>query len=154
MDTKIEEIINKYFDAESSKEEEVFMFTQLSLDEDTQDYFKSLSLLKNTVEEAEEEFPNELDEKLLLSLPSIEESKHNIRKYFNIPASIAYVISVILFIILLSFRSELSDYKEELNFQIQQVNYQSKMIDILYNSLSPAVVTANFEKPIIVTPKL
>jgi len=154
MNTKIEEIINKYFDGETSKEEEAFMFTELSLEEDARDYFKSLNLLKNTVEEAEENFPNELDEKLLLSLPNMEESKLNYRKYFNLPASIAYVISVILLIILLSFRSELSGYKEKLNFQIQQVNYQSKMIDILFNSLSPAVVTANFEKPIIITPKL
>jgi len=104
MNIKMEEIINKYFDDESSKEEETFMFTQLSLDEDAREYFKSLNLLKNTVEETKEDFPNELDEKLLLSLPNMEESKHTIRKYFNLPTSIAYVISVILFIILLSFR--------------------------------------------------
>ncbi len=154
MNTKMEEIINKYFDDESSKEEETFMFTQLSLDEDAREYFKSLNLLKNTVEETKEDFPNELDEKLLLSLPNMEENKHTIRKYFNLPTSIAYVISVILFIILLSFRSELSGYKEQLNLQTQQVNYQSKMIKLLFNSLPPAVVNAKLENPIIVTPKL
>ena len=154
MNTRTEEIINKYFDGESSKEEEAFMFAQLSLDEEAREYFKSLDLLKKTVEEAKEDFPNELDEKLLLSLPNMDENKHTIRKYFSLPASIAYVISVILFIILLSFRSELSGYKEELNLQVQQVNYQSKMINLLFNSLPPTVVSAKLKNPIIVTPKM
>lgn len=154
MNTKMEGIINKYFDGESSKEEEAFMFTQLSLDEDAREYFKSLNLLKNTVEETKEDFPNELDEKLLLSLPNMEENKHTFRKYFSPSVSIAYVISVILFIILLSFRSELSGYKEQLNLQTQQVNYQSKMINLLYNSLPPAVVSAKLENPIIIKPKI
>jgi len=154
MNTKMEGIINKYFDGESSKEEEAFMFTQLSLDEDAREYFKSLNLLKNTVEETKEDFPNELDEKLLLSLPNMKENKHTFRKYFSPSVSIAYVISVILFIILLSFRSELSGYKEQLNLQTQQVNYQSKMINLLYNSLPPAVVSAKLENPIIIKPKI
>ena len=150
----MEEIINKYFDGESSREEETFMFTQLSLDENARKYFKSLNFLKNTVEETKEDFPNKLDEKLLLSLTNMEESKLNYRKNFNLPASIAYVISVILLIILLSFRSELSDYKENLNLQMQQVNHQNKMIELLFNSLPPAIVSAKLKNPIIVTPKL
>jgi len=153
MKTNMEEIINKYFDGESSKEEESFMFTQLSLEEDGREYFKSLSLLKNTVADAEEDFPNELEEKLLLSLPEIEENRFNIRQYFNLPASIAYVVSIVLFVILFSFRSELSDYKAELNQQVQQINYQSKMINLLFNTLPPAVVSTKIENPIIVTPK-
>jgi len=150
----MEEIINKYFDGESSREEEMFMFTKLSTDEEAGEYFKSLNLLKNTVEETKEDFPNELDEKLLLSLTDMEENKHTIRKFFSPSVSIAYAISVILFIILLSFRAELSGYKEKLNLQIQQVNYQSKMINLLFNSLPPAVVKANLENPIIIKPKI
>lgn len=153
MTTKIEEIINKYFDGETSKEEEAFMFTQLSLDEDSREYFKSLSLLKNTVAEAEESFPDELEERLLLSLPKPDERKNKIRHYFNLPASIAYAVSVILIIILFSLKSELSGYKSEINQQIQQVNYQSKMIQLLFNSLPSAVVSTKIENPIIVTPK-
>ncbi len=153
MNTRMEEIINKYFDGESSKEEETFMFTQLSLDEDAREYFKSLSLLKNAVEDTKEAFPEELERSLLLSLPKPNESKYDIHRYFNLPAGIAYAVSVILLILLFSFRSELSGYKQELNQQVQQINYQSKMIQLLFNSLPSAVVSTNIENPIIVTPK-
>lgn len=153
MNTKMEEIINKYFDGELAKEEEAFMFTQLSLEEDARDYFKSLSLLKNTVEDEKEDFPSELEERLLRSLPKTEESRYNIRRYFNLPASIAYAASIILLVILFSFRSELSGCKSELNQQVQQINYQSKMIQLLFNSLPSAVVTTKIENPIIVIPK-
>ncbi len=154
MKAKMEEIINKYFDGESSEEEEAFMFTQLSLENNAREYFKSLSLLKHTIEDTKENFPNKLEERLLLSLPKLEESKDNIRKYFSLPTAIAYAVSVILLVILFSFRSELSGYKAELNQQIQQVNYQSKMIQLLFHSLPSAVVSTKIENPIVITPKL
>lgn len=153
MNSKMEEIINKYFDGESSKEEEAFMFTKLSLDEDAREYFKSLSVIESAVKDSRADFPAEIEEKLLSSLPKLEENNYPFRKFFSIPATIAYAVSVVLLVILFSFRAELSNYKAELNLQVQQVNYQSKMIQLLFNALPLAVVSTKIENPIIVTPK-
>lgn len=60
---KVKEIINQYFDNELNKSEEIFLFTQLSQNEEARNYFKEMNLLNSVIKEGVEEFPQNLDEK-------------------------------------------------------------------------------------------
>ncbi len=62
----IKKLINEYFDDEMKKEEEVFLFTTLSQDEEAREYFKKMNLLKTSLDEVKEDFPLELRGKNLL----------------------------------------------------------------------------------------
>ena len=54
---EIKKTIQLYFDGELEKNEEPLLFTSLSQDEEARDYFKSMNLLKNAVDETEGRIP-------------------------------------------------------------------------------------------------
>lgn len=64
-DNKIFEIVNLYFDGELSKTEEVNLFSLLANDESARVYFKQLNAVRNAVDNDAEEFPTELEERIL-----------------------------------------------------------------------------------------
>ena len=62
---KIKELINRYFDNELDKSEEVFLFTQLSQEEEAREYFKHMIMLSENMKNTFEDFPFELEEEIL-----------------------------------------------------------------------------------------
>lgn len=152
--TREQELINRYFDGDLNKEEEVFLFTQLSSDEESREYFKSLNLLGEAVKQTVEEVPYEIDEKLLRSLSGQNIQHKNSSSYFNLPAVISYSVSMILLVLTFFIYSELTSYKEQMDYKIQQVNQQGKMIELLFNSLPTTVVSSTLENEIIITPAM
>ena len=46
---QIKELINRYFDNQLEKSEEVFMFTQLSQEEGAREYFKQMNVLSESI---------------------------------------------------------------------------------------------------------
>ncbi|MEO8232015.1 MAG: hypothetical protein ABI638_07010, partial [Ignavibacteriota bacterium] len=69
-DNKNFALVNLYFDGELNKTEEVNLFTLLANDEAARNYFKQLSVIKNVVDNDEEELPAELEERILRSVGS------------------------------------------------------------------------------------
>jgi len=65
---ELKNMIQLYFDGELEKNKEPLLFTALSQDAEARDYFKSMDLLRNTVKETEEEFPQELEKRIFYSL--------------------------------------------------------------------------------------
>ena len=61
-DEKILEMINKYFDGELEKGEEMLLFTRLSSSDEGRKYFKQLNRIRSAVDDSIEEFPEELEE--------------------------------------------------------------------------------------------
>ena len=74
-DKKLLEVINSYFDGELEKGHEPLLFTQLSLNSEAREYFKQLNKIKAAIEESVEDFPEELDERILRSVSSTSEKK-------------------------------------------------------------------------------
>ena len=104
--TKNQELINRYFDGELNKEEEIFLFSQLSTDEENRKYFKSLNLIREAVEQTIKNVPFEIDSKIMNALPLPEEKLKSYKNFFQLPAMISYAVSIILLIVTFFIYSE------------------------------------------------
>ena len=69
-ENKLLEMINLYFDGELGKSKEVNFFTLLASDQTARDYFKQLSVIRSAVDNDTEDFPAELEERILRSVGS------------------------------------------------------------------------------------
>ena len=74
-DEKILETINKYFDGELEKGEEMLLFTQLSLSDEGRKYFKQLNRIRAAVDDSIDEFPEKLEEDILRSIGKVSVKK-------------------------------------------------------------------------------
>lgn len=149
---KIKILINKYFDNELKKNEEVFLFSQLSQDEKARNYFKTINLISEGVHSTMENVPGELEGTILNSILSKTEKSKIF--HFNIPTVIGYVFSIILLIISIFMYSQSLEYKNDIKMSIQQINQQNKMIEMLFHSLPETEVKATFANEVVVKPTI
>ena len=147
---KIKELINRYFDNELDKSEEVFLFTQLSQEEEAREYFKQMNVLSENMKNTFEEFPFELEEDILNATVS-GIGKKNILS-FNIQSVIGYTFSVVLLIVSLFIYTQSIEYKADIEMNIQQINQQNKMLEMMFHALPPTEVKAKFTNDIIIRP--
>ena len=94
---KIKELINRYFDNELEKSEEVYLFTQLSQVEEAREYFKQINVLSENLKNTFEDFPLDLEEDIL-NATITGTRKKNIFS-FNIQSVMGYAFSVVLLVI-------------------------------------------------------
>ena len=152
---KIIKIINKYFDNELSKQDEIILFTQLSQNEEAREYFKQQNILKTSLQASVTEFPEELEKRILNSIGEINSRQNSpsfIKKY--LPVAISSGVALLLLLMSLLFYSKTLNYKEQLNATIWQVNKQQQMIQLLFNSLPTAEVKGYLKNQVIITPKM
>jgi hypothetical protein len=153
-DKKLLEVINSYFDGELEKGQEPLLFTQLSLNSEAREYFKQLNKIKTAVEESLEEFPEELDERILRSIGSSASLKPGLFSSFKIFSAIPYAAAMILLFLSGYLFFKVSSFQERVDNLSQHVTLQSKTIQMLYNSLPGIEVRATFDNEIIVKPKI
>ncbi len=149
---QIKELINRYFDNELDKSEEVFLFTQLSQVEEAREYFRQMNVLSENVKSTFAEFPLELEEEILNATVTEVEGKK--RFSFNIQSLFGYAFSVVLLIISLIIYTQSIEYKKDIEMNIQQINQQNKMLEMMFNALPPTEVKAKFDNEIIVRPTI
>ncbi len=149
---KIKELINRYFDNELDKNEEVFLFTQLSQMDEAREYFKQMNVLSENMKNTFEEFPLGLEEGILNA--TVTEIKKERRFPFNLTTVIGYVFSVVLLVISLLVYTESIEYKKDIEMNIQQINYQNKMLEMMFNSLPSTEVRAKLENVIVIKPTI
>jgi negative regulator of sigma E activity len=137
--------ISEYFDGELSKAGEALLFSQLADDEEAREYFKDCSRIRNVIQESFEEMPNELEERILLSVGDVSEKQNNsfFRKWNYTLA--AYAAAAVLLIVSIFFYTSKNEYKQELETTIEKVNTQYQMIQLLYNSLPAAEVEGKLD---------
>lgn len=149
---EIKNIINQYFDNELSKGEEIFLFTELSRNEEARSYFKEMNLLKTIIQESAEEYPQKLDEKIFSNLKTTDEIP--VKNQNKIFSYMTYAFAVLLLIISFFFYNESLQYRNKLELSFQQINQQNQMIQVLFNTLPQAEVKAKVENQIVVTSKM
>lgn len=147
---QIKELINRYFDNELEKSEEVFMFTQLSQEEGAREYFKQMNVLSESIKNTFEDFPIDLEENILNATLSGHSKKSMFS--FNIQSVIGYAFSVVLLIISLFIYTQSIEYKADIKMNIQQINQQNKMLEMMFHSLPPTEIRAKFDNEIIIRP--
>ncbi|MBU0559998.1 MAG: hypothetical protein KJ799_13485 [Bacteroidetes bacterium] len=147
----INNLIDLYFDGELKKEAEALLFTQLSINDESREYFKSMNLLKSEINDSVKEFPEELEARIFHSTFGQIKSE---KRFFELPQFVPHLVLYTLTIILLTFSiifyNRLNNYEETLQIKTQQVNQQSQLIELLLNSLPATEVKGNVENEIII----
>lgn len=149
-ETKI--LIDKYFDGELPKNIEAVIFTELSKDEECREYFKQMNKIKLALQESMEEFPFNLDQKILMKIRSSEERKPFWQKSF-LPV-LSYSFAVVLLIISLFMFLEIRDYKTDLKLTSQQMIEQQKTINLLINSLPSVDIETELQNAVVINANL
>jgi len=149
---KIKDLINKYFDNELDKSEEVFMFTQLSQLESAREYFKQMNVLSENLQNTFEEFPIGLEERILNK--TFTEAGKNKKFQFNFQSLFGYAFSVVLLIISLFVYTQSIEYKKDIEMNVQQINQQSKMLEMMFNALPQTEIRAKFENEVVIRPTI
>lgn len=149
---EIKTLINRYFDNELNKSDEVFLFSQLSTNDEARIYFKNLNMIKEGVHSTTEKVPDELEERILNSI--ITSDAEPKRFQFNIPSIVGYTFSVVLLIASIFIYSQSMEYKKDIELSIQQINQQNRMIEMLFHSLPETEVKTTFTNDIIVKPTI
>lgn len=148
---KYEEMIQEYSDNELEKGNEAVLFNHLSECPDCRDYFKSLMTISANLDI--QEYPPELEEKILYSLKDRETKK--ITGFFKtkfIPV-FSYTLAIVLLAVSIILFSMINNYKNEVAAIGNKVILQSKTIELLFNSLPSAEVTGKVENTIIIKSK-
>lgn len=147
------EIIDKYFDGECSKEEEVILFTKLSQNAGAREYFKNMNRLKEAAGSAAEDFPSELDEKILTLAGNKNRNEKSSSKIYG---RIVYYAAAALVLVVVSWGyGEISSYKSDLDATASKIRQQEKLIKLMLNSSLPAAeVKSRYANEVVVIPEL
>lgn len=151
-ENKAIEMINFYFDGELEKSKEVNLFSLLASDQTARDYFKQLSVIRNTVDNDKKDFPAELEERILRSVGVKAAAKTRTFSSIKIFTAISYAAALVLLFLSGYLFFKVSDYQERIDKLSEQIMKQTKSIQILYNSLPGIEVQATYDNEIIVKP--
>ncbi len=153
-ENKLLEMINLYFDGELEKSKEVNLFTLLASDQTARDYFKQLSVIRNAVDNSAEDFPAELEERILRSVGSKAAAKTGI--FYNIKffSAISYAAALVLLFLSGYLFFKVSNYQERVDNLSQQMFIQSRTIQMLYNSLPGVEVIGTLDNKVIIKPNI
>lgn len=147
------ELINSYFDGELEKSKEVTLFNLLSADQKARDYFKHLSVLRNEINNSQEEFPSELEERIFRTIQNKKSSSEYIRK-FNFINTLSYAITFLLIILNIYLFIKTSTYQEKIESLSKEMRIQAKTIEMIYNSLPAVEIKSAIENSITIKPTL
>jgi hypothetical protein len=151
---KLFEMISLYFDGELTKSEEPTLFALLSSDQSARDYFKQLSLIKNVFDNDSENLSSELEERILRSIGTKVSVKPGIFSNIRIFSSISYAAAIILLVLSGYLFLKVSNYQERVDNLSQQMMFQSRTIQMFYNSLPGVDVVGTIENKIVIKPKI
>ncbi len=150
MDDDLNVMINKYFDGELEKSREPELFAALSSNEDARGYFKQLNRIREVVNESEEDFPDELEQRIFYSLSE----KETNRKMFSFKdhffPALSYAAAAVLLILSLFLFTELNSYRSQAEMASERLNAQSQTINLLLNSLPAVQVRTAQEHKVVV----
>lgn len=151
---KITEMINLYFDGELAKSEEANLFSLLASDQTARDYFKQLSVIKTAVDNSAEDFPAELEERILRSVGSKAAAKTGMFSNIKIFSAVSYAAVLILLLLSGYLFFKVSNYQERVDNLSQQMMIQSQTIELLFNSLPVVEVRATSNKDKLYKPNI
>jgi hypothetical protein len=151
---KLFEMISLYFDGELTKSEEPTLFALLSSDQSARDYFKQLSLIKNVFDNDSDNLSSELEERILRSIGTKVSVKPGIFSNIRIFSSISYAAAIILLVLSGYLFLKVSNYQERVDNLSQQMMFQSRTIQMFYNSLPGVDVVGTIENKIVIKPKI
>ena len=152
-DNRLIEMINLYLDGELKKDQELFLFTRLAADNEAREYFNQLNSIKTAIAGSPEEFPEDLDERILRTISSENLSGRSLFSGNKLLLVVSLAASIVLLLFSGYLFLRIDSYHEKVNDLSQQVKLQSQTIEMLYNSLPGIQVESSLKNTIIIKPK-
>jgi len=138
------QMINLYFDGELDKNIEPVLFSLLSQDQNARDYFKNMNLLKNGIANTLEEFPLELDQRILKTIGSYSKNIKGIYELKKYVIPTTFTVSVLLLVMSIFFYSKSEEYKVRLVDLTREVNQKDENIYTIMNTLREVEVRESY----------
>ena len=154
MNEKLRIMIDEYSDGELDKKSEASLFVLLSQNDDAREYFKSMNVLQTTVSETMEEFPMELEERILRSAKEQRKTKPPKTEEIRLFPKVSYAFAVLMLILSTYFFFKLETYQDRIETISNQLIKQSHTIEVLYNNLPTVEVNSKFKNQIIIKSNL
>ncbi|MBE2280390.1 MAG: hypothetical protein IAE91_08365 [Ignavibacteriaceae bacterium] len=130
---ELKELIDRYYENELDKTEELTLFTELAVNEEGREYFKVVNLIKSSIIADLSDFPEELDERILTVIGSTEQEE--ISKFSGSYLQVfSYAAAIVILIVSAFLYSEFTAYKSELQILDAKLKKQNQTIEMLYNS--------------------
>lgn len=148
------ELVNRYFDGELTRDNEIELFNSLSNDEQARKYLRNLYRLKGIIVESTEEFPDELEERIFRNIKSQQKQKPTDSKRSSIPSIISFAVAALLLFVSGYLFLKVISYQEKLEGVSEQMMMQAKTIDLLFNSFQAVEVSARYDNQIIIKPNI
>ena len=152
-DNRLIEMINLYLDGELKKDQELFLFTRLAADNEAREYFNQLNSIKTAIAGSPEEFPADLDERILRTISSENLSGRSLFSGNKLLLAVSLAASIVLLLFSGYLILRIDSYHEKVNDLSLQVKQQSQTIEMLYNSLPGIQVESSLKNAIIIKPK-
>jgi len=143
---ELNQMIDMYFDAELDKRSEPVLFSLLSQNPDAREYFKKMNLIKNGLGNIIEEFPLELDRKILLTVGTNNQKHKSILAFRNYIVPVTYIVSVLLLALSIFFYTKSEEYKVRLVDLTREVNQKDENIYTIMNTLREVEVKGSYLK--------
>ncbi len=148
---KLEIMINEFLDGELPKEKENYLFSSLGNDKEAREYFKKLNSIKLAVSETNENFPQDLEEKIFTQLKSHRSSPLISLLQRNRFSFLTYALVVLLFVTGYFFFDQYNYQQEQLELARKQMNQQEQLIELIMNNqLPPVNVEPDSENEIVI----
>lgn len=130
---ELKELIDRYYENELDKTEELTLFTELAVNEEGREYFKVVNLIKSSIIADLSDFPEELDERILTVIGSTEQEEKS--KFSGSYLQVfSYAAAIVILIASAFLYSEFTAYKSELQILDAKLKKQNQTIEMLYNS--------------------
>lgn len=139
MKNEINEMINAWFDGELDKKNEAVLFNLLATDAEAREMFRSINELKSAIASTGEDFPDDLDERILRSVSPKAKEAPSTPKWHLLP-SLGYAFSIVLAVIALVLFMELRTYRSGLDDLTSKVKEQDQTIKMMFNAYPTIVV--------------
>jgi hypothetical protein len=143
---ELNQMIDMYFDGELDKRSEPVLFSLLSQNPDAREYFKKMNLIKNELGNIIEEFPLELDRKILLTVGAHNQKHKSIFALRNYIVPVTYIVSALLLALSFFFYSKSEEYKVRLIDLTREVNQKDENIYTIMNILREVEVRGSYLK--------
>jgi hypothetical protein len=98
--------------------------------------------IKNSSEEIIEDYPNQLDKKILNTLYEKTQKQKFAMPGFRFSYLFAYSFAIVMLVVSILFYYDLRSYQYRLDQSIEQINYKQKEVELLLNSIPSIQVNA------------
>jgi len=143
---EIKYLINRFFDNELDKENEIELFRVLAGSDECREYFKKFNLLKKAAYNDIKPFPLSLEKKIRnggVSVPARQDT-HYLNKT-AVQRLIPYAAAIVLLFLSIFYLRKSDAYENQIARLTREVDNQNTKIELLFHALPPVEVTPNYK---------